>query len=168
MQPPNTLLSRVISPENLLMLSGIIAAFHLGKVAPAIPILQDSLNLSVIEAGFLISLMQFSGAAFGLMMGIFSEKIGAGKSIIIGQTILLVSSLLAAFVHQPFQLLILRAFESLGFLMVVLPTPSLIRILVAPEKLSFRLGLWSCYMAIGTASAFILGPYLIDIIGWKG
>jgi len=160
--------TKVISPENLLMFSGVIAAFHLGKVSPAIPVLQSTLNLTVIQAGFLISLMQFAGATCGLIMGILSEKISACKSIIIGQSVLLISSLLAIFVDQPFQLLVLRAFESFGFLMVILPTPSLIRILVPAENLFFRIGLWGCYMAIGTSVAFMMGPFFIDIIGWKG
>ncbi|OTG88255.1 hypothetical protein B9T31_01665 [Acinetobacter sp. ANC 4558] len=168
MQLSKANLPKIMSSENVLMFSGIIAAFHLGKVSPAVPILQETLNLTVIEAGFLISLMQFAGALFGLIMGGFSEKIGAARSILIGQFILIISSISTIFVYHPLQLLMLRAMESFGFLMVVLPTPGLIRKLVPANKLSFRLGLWSCYMAIGTSSAFILGPYLIEMIGWHG
>ncbi len=155
-------------PANFLMLSGVIGAFHLGKVSPAIPMLQDSLGLTRVEAGFLLSLMQFAGASVGVMMGMFSDSFGARRSLITGHTLLCLASLLALAAGNAGQLLALRAFESLGFLMIVLSTPAMLRIVVPPERLSFRLGLWGCYMAIGTASAFVLGPYLIEAAGWKG
>lgn len=154
-------------PENVLIFSGVIAAFHLGKVSPAIPALQASLGLSMVQAGFLLSLMQLAGALAGVLMGLLGDAIGARRSLLIGQTLLCVASLSALAAHSPYTLLALRAVESLGFLMVILPTPGLLRSLVPHERLSFRLGLWSCYIAIGTTSAFIIGPYVIEDSGWR-
>lgn len=51
------------------MLSGVIAAGHLGKVSPAISALRDDLQLSLVAAGFLLSLMQGAGMLLGLLMG---------------------------------------------------------------------------------------------------
>lgn len=155
-------------PANVLMLSGVIAAFHLGKVSPAIPVLQHSLGLTRVEAGFLLSLMQVAGASVGVIMGMFSDSFGARRSLITGHVLLGLSSLLALAAGSAGQLLALRAVESLGLLMIVLSTPAMLRIVVPPQRLSFRLGLWGCYMAIGTASAFVLGPYVIEAAGWKG
>lgn len=155
-------------PANVLMISGVIGAFHLGKVSPAIPMLQDSLGFTRVQAGFLLSLMQFAGASVGVMMGMLSDSFGARRSILAGHTLLCLASLLALTASDAGLLLTLRAFESLGFLMIVLSTPAMLRIVVPQERLSFRLGLWGCYMAIGTASAFVLGPYVIEAAGWKG
>lgn len=155
-------------PANFLMLSGVIASFHLGKVSPAIPMLQDSLGFTRVQAGFLLSLMQFAGASVGVLMGMFSDSFGARRSLITGHMLLCASSLLALGASSAGQLLALRAFESLGFLLIVLSTPAMLRIVVPQQRLSFRLGLWGCYMAIGTAAAFFMGPYLIEAFGWKG
>ncbi len=160
--------SPALSPANVLMFSGVIAAFHLGKVPPAIPALQDSLGLSIVQAGFLLSLMQFAGASVGVITGLLSDSIGARRSLLIGHAVLCLSGLLAVLARHPHELLASRMLESLGFLMVVLTTPGLLRAVVPGDRLSFRLGLWGCYMAIGTASAFIAGPYFIDALGWRG
>lgn len=160
--------SSALSPANILMFSGVIAAFHLGKVSPAIPTLQDSLGLTIVQAGFLLSLMQFAGASVGVITGLLSDGIGGRRSLLIGHTVLCLSGLLAVLARDPHELLALRMLESLGFLMVVLPTPGLLRALVPHDRLSFRLGLWGCYVAIGTASAFIMGPYFIEALGWRG
>lgn len=158
------------APESatILMISGVIAAFHLGKVSPALPTLQASLGLSPTQAGFLLSLMQFAGACIGVFMGLLSDRLGARRSIIIGQLLLCLAGTLALAVNAPMPLLILRMVESCGLLMVVLPTPGLIRSLVPKDQISFRLGLWGCYMALGTTFALALGPAAIDTMGWKG
>jgi hypothetical protein len=38
------------SPAGIVILSGVVAALHLGKVSPAIPALQVSLNLTMVQA----------------------------------------------------------------------------------------------------------------------
>jgi MFS family permease len=64
-------------------------------------------------------------------------------------------------------LLLLRAVEGFGFLLVVLPAPGLIRRLVAPQRLSRVLGLWGTYMPFGAALALLAGPAWIDAFGWR-
>lgn len=158
----------VFLPANMLMLSGVIAAIHLGKVSPAIPTLQDALGLTIVQAGFLLSLMQFAGGAAGVLMGVFSDGIGARRSVLIGQAVLCLSSALAGATSGIPALLALRMLESIGFLMVILPTPGLLRRLVPRERMAFRLGLWGCYVPIGTAAALLLAPALLEVIGWQG
>ncbi|MDR0205476.1 MAG: MFS transporter [Delftia acidovorans] len=156
------------SPENVLMLSGVVAAMHLGKVSPALSTLQASWGFTAVQAGFLLSLMQLAGAGIGVFMGMLSDRIGARTSIITGQALLFLASALALLVEQPPSLLGLRMLESCGLLMVVLPTPGLLRSLVSPSRMSFRLGLWGCYVALGTALALALGPLAIEHLGWQG
>lgn len=156
------------SPACIVILSGVVAALHLGKVAPAIPALQASLNLTMVQAGFLLSLTQLAGMLAGVMIGVFSDGLGLRRSIIGGQTILCLASVMGMVARQPDELLMLRALEGLGFLLTTLPTPGLIRQLVSRERLALHLGLWGCYVAMGTSLAFIVGPILIETMGWQG
>lgn len=156
------------SPACIVILSGVVAALHLGKVSPAIPALQASLNLTMVQAGFLLSLTQLAGMLAGVMIGVFSDGLGLRRSIISGQMILCVASVIGMGARQPDELLMLRALEGLGFLLTTLPTPGLIRQLVSRERLALHLGLWGCYVAIGTSIAFIAGPSLIETMGWQG
>jgi len=70
--------------------------------------------------------------------------------------------------QHPADLLLLRAFEGLGFLLVVLPAPSVIRQLVPLTQLAFHLGLWGTYMPTGTALALFCAPAMMSLLGWHG
>ena len=82
------------SPACIVILSGVVAALHLGKVSPAIPALQASLNLTMVQAGFLLSLTQLAGMLAGVLIGVFSDGLGLRRSIISGQMILCVASVI--------------------------------------------------------------------------
>jgi cyanate permease len=70
--------------------------------------------------------------------------------------------------QTPHHLLALRAIEGLGFLLVVLPAPSLVRQLVPPAQLARHLGLWGAYMPTGTAVALLAAPVVMAGVGWQG
>ncbi|MCH8530997.1 MAG: MFS transporter [Saccharospirillum sp.] len=152
--------------EHLIILAGIIAAMHQGKLPPAIPALEAALSISLIEAGFLLSLVQLAGMTVGLFMGLAADKIGLRKSLLTGLIIIMLASFAGGFSTHVATLLVCRAMEGLGFLLIVLPAPGLIRRLVAPQLLSRRLGLWGCYMGFGTGFALLLGPWFIEHFGW--
>jgi CP family cyanate transporter-like MFS transporter len=157
-----------VSPAAIVILSGIIAALHLGKVGPAIPVLSDSLGLTLVQAGFLLSLIQLAGMLTGVFVGIATDKAGLLRSIITGQLILCVASLAGMWASQAYQLLFLRALEGFGFLLAALPAPALLRQLVDEDKLTRVIGFWGAYMPIGTSLAFIGCPLLIAHIAWQG
>jgi len=64
-------------------------------------------------------------------------------------------------------LMLLRALEGFGFLLVVLPAPGLVRQLVPTQHLSRAMGVWGAYMPLATASALLLGPLVIEGLGWR-
>ncbi|MBV0934678.1 MFS transporter [Marinobacterium sp. A346] len=150
------------------MLAGITAALHIGKLPPAIPVLQTELGVSLVQAGFLLSLVQLAGMIAGALIGVLADSAGLRRSILTGLGILTLTSLLGGFAGSATELLLLRGFEGLGFLLVTLSGPGLIRQLVAPEKLSLRLGWWGCYMGFGTGTGLLAGPWLMQQLGWQG
>ncbi|WP_254262599.1 MFS transporter [Marinobacterium weihaiense] len=159
---------RGLGPEVVVMLAGITAALHIGKLPPAIPVLQTELGVSLVQAGFLLSLVQLAGMIAGALIGVLADSAGLRRSILTGLGILTLTSLLGGFAGSATELLLLRGFEGLGFLLVTLSGPGLIRQLVAPEKLSLRLGWWGCYMGFGTGTGLLAGPWLMQQLGWQG
>jgi MFS transporter, CP family, cyanate transporter len=157
-----------LDPALVVILAGVSAALHIGKLPPALPVLRDALQISLVQAGFLLSLVQLAGMGLGLAMGAAADSLGARRTMILGLTILSFASLLGGSVSSAEALLALRAIEGLGFLLASLPAPGLIRQLVGPFRLSATLGLWSAYMPLGTAIALLAGPSFIAAIGWPG
>lgn len=157
-----------VPPAFIVIVAGMVAALHIGKMPPAIPVLRDALGVSLVEAGFLLSMVQMAGMLSGVFIGLAADGFGLRRSMLLGQLTLALASLAGAWATQPAELLVLRAVEGFGFLLVVLPVPSLIRQLVPPSRLALHLGLWGTYMATGTALVLAGGPALMSLAGWQG
>lgn len=157
-----------IAPAFVVILSGVVAALHIGKMPPAIPVLREALGVTLVEAGFLLSIVQVAGMTAGVLVGVATDSLGRRRGMIVGQLILAIASFGGMWAQRPADLLLLRAFEGLGFLLVALPAPSLIRQLVPLGQLALYLGLWGTYMPTGTALALFCGPAMMSILGWQG
>ncbi|MER2552360.1 MAG: MFS transporter [Thauera sp.] len=157
-----------VPPAFVVIAAGIVAALHIGKMPPAIPVLRDALGVGLVEAGFLLSMVQMAGMLSGVFIGLAADSFGLRRSMLIGQLTLALASFAGAWATQPAELLVLRAVEGFGFLLVVLPVPSLIRQLVPARRLALHLGLWGTYMATGTSLVLAGGPLVMHVIGWQG
>ena len=98
--------------------------------------LQAALGLSLLQAGFLLSLVQVAGMSAGVAFGALADALGFKRSMLLG--------LGAAGAGQcrrrrgaerARRCCCCARVEGFGFLLVVLPAPGLIRRLVAPQQL---------------------------------
>ena len=153
-------------PAVLVVLAGIVAAMHVGKVAPAIPILRAQLDVSLVQAGWLLSLSQMAGMLTAVFVGMFADGFGLRRSVLWGLVLLGLLSGLAGLTTSAPQLLLMRAIEGAAILMIIVPAPALLRSLVAPDRLSTAMGFWGTFMPTGTATALLLGPLLMAHFGW--
>lgn len=157
----------LVEPALVVILGGVAAALHVGKLPPAIPALQQALGLTLLQAAFLLSMVQGAGMCAGVAFGALADSLGLKRSMLVGLSVLVVASALGGASDDVTLLLVLRAAEGFGFLLTVLPAPGLVRRLVPPERMSLMLGLWGAYMPLATASALLVGPLWIGAIGWR-
>ena len=150
----------------IVILSGVVVALQIGKLPPALPELQAQMGVTWLQAGFLLSMVQFGGMALGLVVGLFADRWGLRLCMLCGLLALSVASVLGGLASTPEALLWLRGMEGFGFLLASLPAPALIRQLVPPDKLNAMMGLWGAYMPAGTALALLVGPLWIPVWGW--
>lgn len=155
-------------PALLVVLGGIAASLHVGKLAPALPSLGQALGVTLLQAGFLLSLVQLAGMTLGLAIGLAADGLGLRRTMIAGLLVLSAASLAGGWTGTAAGLMVLRAAEGLGFLLVSMPAPGLIRRLVHPDRMARTLGLWGAYMPLGMALALLCGPTAIAWIGWPG
>ena len=156
-----------LHPAHIVILAGVSAALHIGKLPPALPVLRDALGISLVESGFLLSMVQFAGMTLGLATGLMADGFGLRRSMLSGLLLLSVCSLAGGFASSAGALLMLRALEGMGILMVTTPAPSLIRQLVEPQRMNATLGVWGAYMPFGTALALLAGPWVMALAGWQ-
>lgn len=148
---------------------GVTCALHVGKLPVAIPVLREALGLTLVQAGFLLSLVQLAGMTLGLVVGLTADRLGPRRVMLVGLVLLALGSGLGAVAPGTDVLLLSRVVEGMGFLLAVLPAPGLLRqrVLHAPT-LSRALGWWGAYMPLGTALALLLGAALMGAVGWRG
>ena len=149
------------------VLAGGVAALQVGKLPPALTALQADLGLTLVQSGFLLSMVQLAGLLLAVFMGLLADGMGLKRSMVSGLLLQALAGLAGSFATTPGALLALRACEGLGFLMVALPAPALIRRLVSAGHLNRMLGIWGAYMPAGTAMALLLGPLVIPTLGWS-
>ena len=151
----------------LVVVAGICAALHVWKLPPALPVLQQELGFTLVQSGFLMSFVQLAGMSLGLASGLLAEKIGLRRCMLTGLALLVIASASSALLNTAFALLFFRAVEGIGFLLVVMPAPGLIKRLVPAAYLSRVLGLWGSYIPIGTVIVLIGGSWVLDIANWR-
>jgi len=147
---------------------GVSCALHVGKLPVAIPLLQVELSMSLLQAGFLLSLVQLAGMSLGLLAGLLADRVGPRRVMLAGLLVLAVGSVLGAMAPNVSTLLVTRVIEGMGFLLAVLPAPGMLRGHVKdPATLSRALGWWGTYMPLGTALALLLGGTAMSWMGWR-
>ncbi|MEJ6021861.1 MFS transporter [Ramlibacter sp. PS4R-6] len=157
-----------LDPALVVVAGGVAAALHVGKLPTAIPVLRDALHITLVQAGFLLSLVQFAGMVLGLAVGLAADALGLRRTMAQGLALLAAASALGALAQDAATLMALRAVEGLGFLLASMPAPSLIRRLVEPRRVNAALGWWGAYMPLGTALALVAGPLVMAAIDWRG
>lgn len=156
-----------VVPAFVVILAGVSAALHVGKLPPALPVLRDALGITLVQSGFLLSMVQLAGMLLGLVVGLTADGIGLRRTLLAGLLILFGAGALGGWAQDATSLIALRALEGFGFLLVSMPAPGLVRQLVPPQRLSRMLGLWGAYMPFGTALALLSGPLVIGVAGWQ-
>ncbi|HEY5632803.1 MAG TPA: MFS transporter [Burkholderiaceae bacterium] len=149
------------------ILAGVAAALNIGKLPPALPVLQASMGMSLVQASFLVSVFQLAGMCFGLFGGVLADRFGARRVMAGGLALLALAGAAGALATSVSALLALRAIESAGFILTVLPGPALLRRVVAPRAMSVALGFWGAYMPTGMSLALVATPWLIPLGEWR-
>ncbi|HSW23212.1 MAG TPA: MFS transporter, partial [Burkholderiaceae bacterium] len=81
---PHTRAPRRFDPALVVILAGVAAALHVGKLPPAIPALQQALGLSLLQAAFLLSMVQGAGMCAGVAFGALADSLGLKRSMLAG------------------------------------------------------------------------------------
>jgi predicted MFS family arabinose efflux permease len=142
----------------LVVLAGVIACVHLGKVAIATPALRDEYGLGLDAIGWLAATFALVSAVGGIPAGAAVAAAGDRGMLVAGLIALTVGSALGT--AQPWLALPLsRLVEGLGFVLVTVAGPAMLQRLVAPADRNLALALWSCFVPAGIALAMLVGPW---------
>jgi predicted MFS family arabinose efflux permease len=159
------------------LLAGYAGGIAMGKMAPAVPLLQREFGLSLVQSGWLISTFNAMAASCGLLFGVMADRIGAYRCCLGALLLLVLGGALGALVTPgaampaPGALWLLlgaRMIEGIGFIALIVSAPALIAATVAPAWRNLAFGFWASYMPLGASLALLASAPLLPLAGWQG
>jgi len=148
--------------------AGIVAAAYVGKLPPAIPLLREEFQLSLIAAGWVNSTFNTLAVTTAVFFGALAGRYGALRCCAAGLLALMLGGLLGAAANSEAALLASRVVEGAGFIVIAVSAPALITAVSAPRERNLTLGLWSIYLPFGVSLTMLLSPLLLGSLGWRG
>jgi len=151
-----------------IILTGIVAAAHIGKLPPVLLEIMNELTFSRLEGGWIVAAFFLPALIMGLFIGAFSDFIEPQKALLVGLVLLMVGGMIGVLANGLLIMIISRLLEGLGFITIVVSAPALIVKLTVGGRQKLFLGLWGAYMPFGVGIITIFTPILTDFLGWRG
>lgn len=145
---------------------GVVAAMHVWKLPGAMDFIRDDLGMSLVAAGALLGVVQVASMLLGLISSIFCERVGLRNSLLIGIGLLATGSLMGAAAAETWQLMGTRAIEGIGFLLVTVVAPPLIRRNTDLARVNQAMGWWSAFQGIAVFIAVLASTLLLEGGQW--
>ena len=152
----------------ILFLVGASTALLLGKVPVVLPILQSDFDLSLFQAGLLVSIFSLIAAALAAIIGAIADRFGQLRVAVLGLVIASLASIGGIFAPSATLLMASRVLEGLGFFLVSASIPPLMMQITAPEDRQKALGMWGAFVPVGLSVVMLSGGLIADAIGWQG
>lgn len=151
----------------LLFAAGCSTSLHIGKVPSALPLLRAEWDLSLAQAGLVVSIYALLIATCGLLLGVLVQRIGNPRLAIVGVGIVGVGSLLGAQSQEFHWLLATRSLEGLGWIMAVIAIPPLLVALCHARDRPLVMGIWGAFVPLGAGVMLLLSPMALSMGGWR-
>jgi MFS family permease len=151
----------------VLLLFSIAAPLNQFKVPPIIPILMDSLGLSVSGAGLLMSVYAVTGLILALPAGLIYQRIGPRRTGILAGVSIVLGATLGALSEGMGGLLASRVIEGIGTSFMAVLAPAIIAQWFSARERGTAMGIWAIWVPVGTVAMLIAAPALAQAAGWR-
>jgi MFS family permease len=151
----------------VVFLASIAAPLNQAKVPPLMPVIMEAFQLSLGQAGWLMSVFALTGLFLSLPAGIFLQKLGPKTLGIVALTCLSLGAALGAVSTGAGLLLSSRVIEGVGMGLIAVVAPAAIAMWFPPTKQGVPMGIWATWVPVGTVSMYALGPALVTRFGWQ-
>ncbi len=145
----------------------MVAAFHVGKVPPAIPSLLKDLGADLRQAGWLLAMVNLTAAVGGMTIALTVDRFGHRRLVVLGTALCGVASLLGAFADSIDLLLVWRFLEGLGFIIVTVSVPTLVLRVTEPHDRHRAMTIWTSYMPAGAGAMMLIAAVILPETSWR-
>ena len=153
----------------VVVVTGILAAMHVWKLPSALEYIRADLGISLVAAGTLVGVVQLAGALGGLAASVVSERIGAKYTLVVGMALAGLASLAGGVSLNAGWLMTTRAVEGIGFILITVAAPALVRALAPAHSVNAAMGWWGAFQGIALFLGVGISAVLINAanISWQ-
>lgn len=148
-------------------LASVAAPLNQFKVPPLMPVLMDVFQLSLSQAGMLMSVFALTGLILALPAGVIMQKLGPKVTGLIAVGSLAVGSVVGLAASSAGLLLFSRTIEGIGMGLIAVVAPASIAMWFPREKQGVPMGLWATWVPVGSLIMYNLAPALATTFGWQ-
>jgi len=146
---------------------GLVAGAYLGKVPPALPALRADFGLTLIESGYIATLLNVMGGLTGMFAGVFSDRFGHKRIALGGLALMAAGGLIGALAPGYALLLLSRFLEGTGFIMTTVAGVALTANAASADDRPKAMALWSCYLPAGASLAMLAASLALVLFDWR-
>ena len=153
----------------VVVVTGILAAMHVWKLPSALEYIRADLGISLVAAGTLVGVVQLAGALGGLAASVVSERIGAKYTLVVGMALAGLASLAGGVSLNAGWLMTTRAVEGIGFILITVAAPALVRALAPAHSVNAAMGWWGAFQGIALFLGVGISAVLLNAanISWQ-
>jgi len=147
---------------------GLAAGSYMTKVPPALPAMRADLGLTLIESGWVQTMLYTIGALAGVFFGTIADRFGPKRVALCGLLLMIAGGLVGTAAPGYLMLLASRFLEGVGFMLFVVSAAPLLAAATQPADRATAFSIWSSYMPAGGTLALLLAPVALGSFGWRG
>lgn len=151
----------------VLLLASVSAPLNQFKVPPLMPLLMGDFNLSVGEAGSLMSVFAVTGLILALPAGFVFQKLGYRLTGLLAVGAVAAGAALGAVSNDIATMWLSRIVEGTGTSLLAVVAPAVVALWFVADKRGMPLGVWATWVPLGQAIVFVAAPLLVVHGGWR-
>ena len=145
---------------------GCVGAINLAKLAPSMSHLINYFEISLSTSGLLGGIFSILMILTGLVGGVIIAKFGPRLAMLLGLLISLFGCIYPILFQSVLSLMMGRALEGYGFLLINLSAPVLLALHTNNKIRGKVMGIWGSFMPAGNAAIIILAPIIFLFSDW--
>ena len=147
---------------------GLVGGAYVGKVPPALPLLRAEFGLTLVETGYIATVLNVVGGLIGMFAGAFSDRFGHKRVALAGLALMAAGGLVGALAPRYALLLWSRVLEGAGFIMMTVAGVALTARAASSADRPKAMALWSCFLPAGASLAMLGASIALGAFEWRG
>jgi predicted MFS family arabinose efflux permease len=147
--------------------ASVVAPFNQFKIPPIMPVLMQTFQIDLTQAGLLMSIIAMLGFILAIPTSVILQRLGPKTTLLISLALMALGACIGAFSNSFAFLLGSRVIEGIGVGLMGVTAPATISMWFPPDRQGTPMGIWATWVPVGSVAIFNLSPMMLSKFGWQ-